>query len=182
MLALTRGVVHDVLSDEDRTALDPALPAFFDLAARWTAELNGPFDIAHDISKPIAAQRENLELLMSTAHEPWISPADGPRRQLPLLATGVRFADSGSVVQIQISDLIAGAAACFMGARTQRGVDPLARKLQQTRLPELLSAGVLVWPSKSVTPGDLGKGDDGEGLEVYMRIAATERARRRGTV
>lgn len=178
MLELTQGIAQDVVVSGDRTALDPAIPTFVDLTSGWTADLNRPFDVVHDSSKPLATERERLELLMSTAHQPWVSPAGAPRRQFPLLSSGVAFVDSAKVPQVQVADVLAGAVAYFLAARSHGETDLLAEQLASSPLPELIRNGVLIWPDSTVDPAELGPSDDGASLDVIMRIAAAERQRR----
>jgi hypothetical protein len=176
MLLATRAVVDNAIDDKEIVLLDPAVPAFFDLASQWTAELNTPFAIAHDQSKPIAHERDRLEIIMTSAEPGREFEGPGPRRQLPLLATGVRFADSQSVPQIQLADLIAGALATVYRAAARRQRDEFAIALQDTRIGEI--AGDLVWPTTAVSPQEYGTGRSGAALDYTLDLAERERKRR----
>jgi uncharacterized protein DUF3800 len=178
LLADTREVAEAGTFAPDITALDPAVPGFFDLAAQWTAQLQGPFDVVHDSSKPLAREREKLELVMSADQPAQVFAGAGPRRQLPLLSTGIRFADSAAVPQIQVADLIAGATAAYCGALVKRETSPLVGVLAATQLPAMIEVADPVWPTAAVPPDELGAGDDGEALRVTMEIVARERIRR----
>jgi hypothetical protein len=178
LLLASRAVVDEAIKDKDLVLLDPAVPAFFDLCAQWTAELGVPFAVAHDQSKPIAQERERLELVMTTAEAGRAFSGPGPRRQLPLLATGVTFADSRAVPQIQLADLIAGAVATVYRAMARGQDDRFAEALRKTRIGEI--AGDRVWPTTAVTPAEYGAGRSGAALDYTVALAARERARRFG--
>jgi hypothetical protein len=178
MLAATRSIAGDHIRSDTPVDLDPAIPAFFDLAAQWTAELNRPFDIAHDRSKPMAMEKDRLELVMTQHYPPQVLVGSGPKRQLPLLGTGIVFVDSETVVQVQLADTIAGALAVYLGARARGKGDSFAHSLDDTRVPELVKNGTLVWPTSLVAPSELDENDGGAALELVMDIAERERIRR----
>lgn len=175
-LRASEAVVDEALDREDRAALDPAIPAFFDLASQWTATLQRPFDVAHDDSKPLARSKSQLELYMST-HEtgpPLTGP--GPKRQLPLLSTGVAFANSMEVPQIQLADLFAGALSTISRATAAGRPVGFARDLLRTRCGEI--GGDRVWPSAAMTPDEYGHGRSSASLYYSVALADRERQRR----
>jgi hypothetical protein len=180
MLAATRSIASNHIRSDAPVDLVPAIPAFFDLAAQWTAEFNRPFDVVHDRSGPMALEKDKLELVMTQHYPPQVLPGS-PKRQVPLLGTGITFVDSDTVVQIQVADLIAGAVAAYLGARARRKVSSFAAALDDTRLPDLITPSTVVWPSSDVTPSQLGEGDDGAVVDLVMAIAQQERVRRANT-
>jgi hypothetical protein len=175
-LRATEAVVDEAFDRDDRTALDPAIPAFFDLASQWTATLRRPFDVAHDESKPLVRSKSQLELYMSTeeAGPPLTGP--GPKRQLPLLSTGVAFAKSVDVPQIQLADLFAGALSTIFRAAAAGRPDGFARDLQQTRCGEI--GGDRVWPSAAMSPDEYGHGRSSTALDYSVALAERERHRK----
>lgn len=178
ILAATREIAGEHIRADTPVDLDPAIPAFFDLAAQWTAELNQPFNILHDRSKPMALEKDRLELVMTQHYTPQVLVGPGANRQLPLRGTGITFVDSDMVVQIQVADVVAGAVAVYLGARARRKASPFALALDDTRLPELIKHATLVWPWSTVTPSDLGDSDGGAALDLVMNIAKQEGIRR----
>jgi hypothetical protein len=146
-------VVDEGVREGDRVALDPAVPALVQLAAEWTAALGTPFDLVHDHSKPIDYERERLALLMSMDEVPRLFDHMGTALAFPLQAPAIRFADSRDVPQLQVADLLAGAAATLFRARARREKIAFAEAIIRTRLPELITNAV--WPDTAVTPDEL---------------------------
>lgn len=154
MLGLTRAVVDEGVRAGDRTALDPAIPALVQLAAEWSAALGTPFDLVHDQSKPVATASERLSLLMAVDEMPKHFDHLGVAYAFPLQAPGIRFADSRDVPQLQIADLVAGAAATVWRSLARGEPDPFADDLlRTTALPTLVTNAV--WPDTAVSPEEL---------------------------
>ncbi|CAG0927341.1 hypothetical protein PLCT1_00345 [Planctomycetaceae bacterium] len=145
MLAATQAIVTEAIAPFDPVAIDPAVPTFIDLAAQWTHTLQVSFEIVHDRSKPIEHHQEVLERLMSFAKPSREFKGAGRNWTLPILATGVRFADSHSVPQLQVADLLSGATAAVLGQVLRRTKDGFLVELAATRLGELSHSPV--WPS-----------------------------------
>jgi len=179
LLAATAAIAHDAFPAGDITAIDPALPAFVDLAGQWTAELGCPFDVAHDPSKPMSREQESVELLMTEAEPPRNFARNGPPTMLPLRATGIRFVESHSLPQIQLADIVAGAAARVMRGRARGKLDDFAQRIIATRFGQL--GYVPIWPTAAVTPAELGadKRSGSDGLKYTMELRERE-SRRRG--
>ena len=174
ILAATEMVAPAWVGRCDPVALDPAVPAFADLAAQWTASLQKPFVIAHDRSKPIEHEREVLEGLMRSGGETRRFGEEGIARAWPILARGIEFCDSHDVAQIQIADLVAGAFATLMGARARgapAGDEDFVRALADTRLQEIPFDPI--WPTSIVDPAKLGPGDRGgsEAIDFVAQLA-----------
>lgn len=175
MLGHTRAVVDEGVRDGDRVALDPAVPALVQLAAEWSAALGTPFDLVHDHSKPIDYERERLALLMSVEEVPRRFEHMGVHYAFPLQAPAIRFADSRDVPQLQMADLMAGAAATLFRARARREKDAFAEAIVRTRLPELVTNAV--WPDTAVSPDDLdAKRRPGSAQLDFITALATRRA------
>lgn len=153
MLGLTREVVDEAVRTDDRVALDPAVPALVQLAAEWSAALAGPFDLVHDVSKPIATAREGLERLMALNELPCLFNHIRISYAFPVQAPGIRFGDSRDIPQLQVADLVAGAAATLFRARARREQDAFAESILQTQLPGLITNAV--WPDTAVSPDEL---------------------------
>lgn len=176
----TQQVVDRAVREGEVVALDPAIPAFVDLAGQWTAEVGGPFDLAHDPSKPMRHQQGQLELLMTEAEPPRDFARNGPPTMLPLRATGIRFVASHDLPQIQLADVIAGAVARTMRTLALGLPDTFAEAMLGTRLGQL--SYVPVWPSMAVTPDELGAAhrSGSAGVDYVTGLAARERERRAG--
>ena len=153
MLELTRTIVDEAIRDDDRVALDPAVPALVQLAAEWSAALGTPFDLVHDNSKPIEFEQQRLALLMNMKETPRIFKNVGSVYAFPLQTSGVRFANSHDLPQLQVADIIAGAATTLFRARARGVTDAFAEEILLTRLPDLVTG--VVWPDTAVTPAEL---------------------------
>jgi hypothetical protein len=163
MLAATRSVVHEAIHDMDPTALDPAIPAFVEQAAQWTATIGTPFELVHDESTALDVDQHRMALLMSVKEEPRVFDYMGTRCAFPIQATGIRLADSRCMPQLQVADVIAGSIARLMRARARRTPDGFADDLARSGLVRLISGGV--WPDREVTP---------QGLEAHRRPGSVQ--------
>lgn len=177
VLGATVRVLDEALDGEDRTTLDPAIPAFFDLAAQWTATLGQPFDVTHDASTPLARSKNQLELYMSAEESGPPLTGPGPKRQLPLLSTSVAFGDSLDFPEIQLADLFAGALSTIFRARMTGRMDNFARDLMLSRCVEI--GGDRLWPSAAVSPDEYGHGRSSTALDYSVALAARQQLRRR---
>lgn len=182
MIAATRMIAPAWVGQCDPVALDPAVPAFADLASQWTAALGRPFTIAHDRSKPIEHMQEVLEGLMRTEGETQTFAKNVVPRAWPILAQGIQFHDSHAVPQIQIADLLAGSFATILGARACRGGSPeeeeFVRALLDTCVNEI--AFDPIWPSRIVDPAELGpdRGNASAAIDFVGELAREASARR----
>lgn len=176
-IRFTSSMLDECLSPGDVTALDPAIPTFVDLAAQWTADLGRSFSIVHDHSKPIQEKQKPLELLMTTAERGPDHTGPGPRRQMPILSSGIQFLESHTVPQLQIADVIAGAVATVFRAAATRTPDKFAAQLRdETRLLEVVTEAI--WPTTAMGPDEYGHGRSSASLHYTIELAARERERR----
>jgi len=147
-----------------------------DLAAQWTADLGHSFALVHDASKPIQEKQRQLELLMTTAKRGPTYTGPGARRQMPLLASGIRFLGSHAVPQLQIADVVAGSVATVFRAVATRTHDKFAAQLRdETRLMEVVAEAI--WPTTAMGPDEYGHGRSSVSLDYTIELAARERAR-----
>ena len=161
-------------SDSD---LDPAIPSFYDLASFWTGTLRTEFEILHDVSRPLANEQAMLEVLMSTEAPTAIIGFDRRTHAFPIRAKGIQFVDSSANPQVQLADLVASAAAFGAKRKVLRRGDGFVDAILESKA---LSGQLnIVWPSKRVTPQELGTVGKG-GLEPFEYMAKfTREARRR---
>ena len=166
-IAVTRMVIHDVLQNVRITALDPAVPAFVDLCYEWENQLDRPFCILHDASKPIAFDKTLLEHFMDPAVvDPEVIGGGGSKIKLPLRATGITFVDSLSTPQVQVADVVASSFASLLNSGTG---DPSFRtELEAVPFREWLTG--CVWPVPKVDPKVLGT-EENPGVVVLERIS-----------
>jgi len=67
-----------------------------------------------------------------------------------LYPRGLRLEDSRKFAQLQVADLVAGAACALMGARVRRSDNEYARALMGLGLLNFLRGGI--WPSTAISP------------------------------
>lgn len=155
MLNATRAVVPWVLEQATVTDLDPAVPAFFELAVRWNQVFEEEFDILHDASKPIEHQEEILSSFMASDEPDVVVGWDRRKAKLPIRTSGFSFVDSAAEPLVQVADLIAGSLAHLLRGNVQeRCRDELWAVLSDANLDRFLVGSV--WPHPAVTPADLG--------------------------
>lgn len=178
VLERTREVVDEGIREDDKIALDPAVPALVQLAAEWSATLGHPFDLVHDHSKPLAYGREQLRLLLAVDELPRNFDNMGLKYAFPIQAPDIRFADSRDVPELQLADVVAGAAATLFRARARGEPDPFAEALLHAGIATVVSN--VVWPDTAVTPGELGahQRPGSKGLEFVVELAS-RRSRQR---
>jgi len=146
-------IIDEVLANNGVTALDPAIPAFVSHGSIWGEQYNDRFKILHDKSKPIAHEKESLELLMGP----------GPFRKIgydrrvfefPLRAELLEFGDSAADRRLQVADILAGGCNHWArGMADEEYRDELWNELNELNVAKWLIG--LVWPSPDVTPEDL---------------------------
>lgn len=148
--------------------LDPAFPAFFDLGCYWSGMLGEVFDIVHDSSHIIEKEQDRLELLMSPDLPTEVIGYDRRKQAFPIKATGIQFVDSALHPQVQVADIVAGAAAYALKKVALAQVDQFARDILESPLFVDGDHNV-VWPSKIVSPAELGTDEVG-GIDAVAHI------------
>ena len=185
LLAATRGIVQYQLDRCSHTELDPAITSLLQLSAIWSDQLAQPFSIIHDHSKSVDFDKDLVEALMDPSGPNIRVGRD--RRDAPLFikATGVSFVNSRDSKQIQVADILAGAASYLFNGHTRGPVDPeFCQEVKEVFPLELISGAML--PTPDVTPEELGTDIDftGEnegriGAEIFKRIYIDSRGRPR---
>lgn len=177
MLSMTRAIVDEGIHKDGGASLDPAIPTLVQLAAEWTAAI-GPFDLVHDESMALLAERRDLRLLLSLDEELRVFDHVGVPTAFPIQAPDIRFANSRDVPQLQLADVFAGAAARLFRTRARRETDPFAEALLHAGIANLVTAPV--WPDISVTPEELdaARRPGKRGLEFIVDLIERRRSAR----
>lgn len=178
LLHMTEIIADDILEEDDRTAIDPAVPAFVDLAAQWSATLDVPFKIVHDRSKAVESHQSYLEGFMSVSEPGRVIPNHGPSWRHPILASGISFVDSESTPQVQVADLFSGAVVTVLDAKALGEGDDFVSELAATRVGQLSYSRV--WPTLAMTPTEL-HADERAGsasLDYMMEVSRASAERR----
>ena len=136
--------------------LDPADYAFLMTASHWHRVVKDPMVLVHDDSTAMSRKKEFWESVLAQDAPPAITGMDRRTVEYPLNAT-LRFQDSKSTLQLQLADLLAGAAAVGWGRAAGSDVKhpDYAEALKDRQLLRPFVAGG-VWPTDDVTPKDLG--------------------------
>ncbi|MEX2181901.1 MAG: DUF3800 domain-containing protein [Gemmatimonadaceae bacterium] len=174
MLAATEEIAAEAIQVDDLTAIDPAIPTFVDLAAQWTALLKADFEIVHDESKPIARDQERLERLMATDTSVRSFKLGQLESAFPIRATGINFAASHAVPQLQVADLVAGGVAYFFGRAAQRRQDDFGRAIAKTRIIQDISP---IWPDHEFKDTGESPNVRSESLNFVIDLASRNKTR-----
>lgn len=146
----TRGRLGEFITGyDDLSVFDPMPDLFIMLVNFWMADSAGMFEVTHDISKPLRRNEAFLRLMMTPLTSRRIGYGDRTT-ELPLRISELTFADSAQLPQIQLADLIAGAAVDLTNA--------IAGYRAMTRYHDALLAGPFnrliigaLLPSKDIT-------------------------------
>lgn len=157
----TRNYVHDALNGIDKTSLDPSIPALLSQCVSWGNVHPKGFYIIHDDSHSIEKQKVMFSQFMD-----WIQSSielgyDRRKFKLPLRGKGLKFSSSESHPQLQVADIIASSMAYWAdGVARGEKEDCLFLELNKLNLDKLTTNNK-IWPTRNVTPSDLGTVHDG---------------------
>lgn len=157
-LRATEPIARDLAEYGDKIDLDPAIPAFVDHAAIWSAFFDDPFDVLHDESQTISSYRDQLELLIGRDQEFEVGHFDVDA-QLPLKIDDLRFIDSEDDPRVQIADLYAGAGRDYLaGLANPEDQNRFWRGIRDVGIEDILSGGMYpdpdIFPPEAYEPED----------------------------
>ena len=107
----------------------------------------------HDQSKFLHRQHEFWESVLNPANPTAVVGQDRRTIAFPLPVKGLRLEDSRHFPQLQVEDLIAGAARVHGSGIVARSNDPFLDALRDASLLKALAGGI--WPTNLVHPDDL---------------------------
>ncbi len=143
-ILLARGRLDEFIGVyDDNDVFDPAADVFIALINHWMAQYPGSFAVTHDRSKPMARGERRLRAMMNPVAPRMIGY--GTRQaELPLRISTLDFADSADHPQLQLADLVAGAAVdCLLAWSGRRPKSSYHDAMQATRLSDLFVGGML---------------------------------------
>lgn len=122
---------------------DPAVDLFISMINSWMADHPGMLDLTHDRSKPLKHSEAFLRTMMKPL--PARRVGYGSRQaELPLRVANFNFGDSKDLVQLQVADVVAGAAVdCLMAWSGRRPASEFHEAMKATQLEHLLADGML---------------------------------------
>jgi hypothetical protein len=143
-LFLARGRLAEFIGVyKDIEAFDPAVDAFAALVQKWMKDVAGSFAVTHDRSKPLKRNEHFLRAFMTPIASRKIGY--GARKgELPLRVSHLSFGDSQALPQLQVADVIAGAAVdALLAWSGRRRSNDYHAALKTTRLETLFAGGML---------------------------------------
>lgn len=153
---------------KDLVVFDPAVDLFVSLTNKWMEQSPGTFHIVHDRSKPLKHNEQFLKALMTPLGARTIGYGER-KAELPLRISNLEFGDSCSYPQIQVADLIAGAAVdCLMAWSGKKTSQHYHEALKDTQLESLFCDGML--PSVA----NIAKGNPSQPGEINLVDGSTQ--------
>lgn len=161
LILATKSCIDGALKYVDKHSLDPSIPAFFSHCAQWGKSYPKGFHIIHDDSHSIEKERLLFAHFMDWTQDDVELGYDRRKYNLPLKGKSLKFASSKDFSQIQVSDIIASSFA-YWAAGVSRGEteDYLFLELDKLDLNRFVGHNK-IWPTKDVTPEELGTIHDG---------------------
>ncbi len=130
----------------DLVVFDPAADLFIDMINKWMADSSGYFDVTHDRSKPLKKNEVFLRTMMKPVAHRVIGYGDR-QAELPLRIHNFNFGDSATHPQIQVADLIAGAAIdCVLAWAGKRSASDYHERMKATCLNSLFVGAMMATP------------------------------------
>ncbi len=143
-ILLARGRLDEFIGVyDDNDVFDPAADVFIALINYWMAQVTDSFAVTHDRSKPMVKSEKRLRTMMTPVASRIIGY--GARQtELPLRISSLDFGDSADHPQLQLADLVAGAAVdCLLAWSGKRARSSYHDAMKESRLSELFLGGML---------------------------------------
>ena len=146
-LLLARGRLGEFLGVYGNSPVfDPAVDLFINLVNQWMVQEPGRFHLTHDQSKPLRSSEAFLRAMM-TPLAPRLVGYGKRQAELPLRVSKFDFGDSRLLPQLQVADLIAGAAAdCLLAWSGTRSSSSYHEAMRSTKLSSLACGGMIPSP------------------------------------
>ena len=141
---------HRHVVDLPKRVLDLALPGLAFIGHKWRSRRGTPLQAVHDESTNMAKQRWLWEAQSSPGLDPAAFAHRGGSHSFPIGITETRIADSTQVKQLQVCDVLAGAAAAMVSNRNADMANRMFyERLSAAGLGTLAIGGI--WPPPDVT-------------------------------
>ncbi|PTB33386.1 DUF3800 domain-containing protein [Photobacterium phosphoreum] len=161
LILKTKEYVADALNGIDKSILDPSIPTLFSQCITWGRNHPKGFHIVHDDSHAVEQKREMYAQFMDWTQDKIEVGYDRRKFDLPLKGRSLNFGSSTEYPQIQVADIIASSFAYWAaGIDSGETEDYFFLELDKLNLHRLLTPNV-IWPTKHVTPKELGTEFDG---------------------
>ena len=139
--------------------LDPLIPVYHSLADHWGKQLGDRFDIIADESKLLTKERERLLKCSDSAILPVRAGFDRRTVDFPLRVVSITGVDSSQEPQVQLADVIAGAAVAALKSPDRYRAGSLANHILHDFIASKEIIVSAIWPDRAVDPAQLGTDD-----------------------
>jgi Protein of unknown function (DUF3800) len=148
---------HRFFATFNADELDPLIPAYHTLVNHWSASQNSQFAIIADDSKVLAKERSRLLMFSDPRIKSVTVGYDRRKANYPLKVSDILLADSTKSRQIQLADILSSSIASGMKAKIkgQLKTSTFAHDVLELCFSKNIITGG-VWPTKDVTPSQLG--------------------------
>lgn len=152
-LLLARGRLNEFIGIyRNSVTFDPAPDLLTALVHKWMEEYPGKFNLTHDKSKPLARNEKFFRALMSDVPSRIFGYGDR-QVEMPLRVSAFSFADSKDFAQLQVADIIAGAAIdALLSWSGNRSAQAYHEKLKTTHLQHLVIDGMMPTTKMEISP------------------------------
>jgi hypothetical protein len=155
-LITSREFTTRILQDTKTTpedVLDPQASLPMAMLAAWSEELEEPFVWVHDESNVVEKWVDQIRPFFFSDMPRQSVGYGGRAVTLPLYCAAVEFIKSESSPQVQVADLLAGAAAYWLSSFVRPAPNPtFVKQIYRAGILPLLS--LAVWPEKGATPDE----------------------------
>ena len=146
---------HQHILELPNRVLDLALPGLVFIGHTWRSRHGEDLELVHDQSTNMAKRKWLWDALSSPSIAEATFAHRGGTHAFPMNVGRTRFADSTQEKQLQICDILAGAASAFVRGYHKRGDEAAYHdKLIEAGIERLHIGGL--WPSTDVTAEQLG--------------------------
>jgi PAS domain-containing protein len=146
---------YDHLLQLPANMLDPGDIGLIDTVQHWRKQqaAGTEFELFHDRSTLLEQQRMFWEAILDPSNPAAVVGQDRRTIEFPLPVRALRLEDSTQFAQLQVADVVAGAARSIWNARVAGSSNEYCEALLDTGLLNGLAGGVV--PTALVTPEDL---------------------------
>jgi Protein of unknown function (DUF3800) len=111
------------------------------------------FDLIHDHSKMIERNRQRWEAVLDPSNPAATVGQDRRTIEFPLPVRGLQLEDSETFLQLQIADIVAGAACTVLNAKARNASSDYTDRLLDVGILNSIAGGI--WPSDAISPEEL---------------------------
>ncbi|UVS96810.1 DUF3800 domain-containing protein [Burkholderia glumae] len=170
-IIVSGSIIDEIMEDDDKYTLDPIVPAIFSLSHHWHAKYPDGFAIKADDSKTLALKQDLFATFMDPALDGYEVGYDRRKHAARLPIRELTFCPSHTEPGIQVSDILAGVSMRHAAGFAGVPLDEARTRQLEAFDPNSFVIGT-IWPSKDVTPDELGTRHEGglHPVDGYAKI------------